>query len=126
MTFDSDYQPFFQPPSWIIGPIWAILYTCLAISFSTTLSKRGELDNYWFVLSLFIVQLVLNLLWPSVFNSARYLLSLIMLISMIVFSIIYAFLIYKQIPYASIIVWPYIVWITFAGIINVAYYLEAN
>ena len=38
MTFDSDYEPFFEPPGWIIGPIWLVLYTMLAISFYTSLS----------------------------------------------------------------------------------------
>ena len=126
MTFDSEYEPFFQPPGWIIGPIWLVLYTCIAISFSNTLSKRDELDNYWLIVSLFTIQLALNLAWPSVFNSEKYLLSLIMIVFMIIFTIIYAYLIYETIPFASMIVWPYIAWISFAAIINVAYYLEAN
>ena len=126
MTFDSEYEPFFQPPGWIIGPIWLVLYTCIAISFSNTLSKRGELDNYWLIVSLFAMQLALNLAWPSVFNSEKYLLSLIMIVFMTIFSIIYAYLIYETIPFASMIVWPYIAWISFAAIINAAYYLEAN
>ena len=126
MTFDSEYEPFFQPPGWIIGPIWLVLYTCIAISFSNTLSKRDELDNYWLIVSLFVIQLALNLAWPSVFNSEQYLLSLIMIVFMIIFTIIYAYLIYETIPFASMIVWPYIAWISFAAIINVAYYLEAN
>tara|TARA_B110000263_G_C15008827_1_gene374020 strand:- start:160 stop:543 length:384 start_codon:yes stop_codon:yes gene_type:complete len=126
LTFDSDYEPFFQPPGWIIGPIWLVLYTCMAVSISATLRKREELDNYWLILSLFIIQLALNLFWPSIFNSERYLLSLIMLVFMIVFTIIYAYLIYKTIPSASMLLWPYIAWITFAAMINVAYYLEAN
>ena len=126
MTFDSEYEPFFQPPGWIVGPIWLILYTCIAISFSNTLSKRDELDNYWLIVSLFAIQLALNLAWPSIFNSEKYLLSLIMIIFMVIFTIIYAYLIYETIPFASMIVWPYIAWVSFAGIINVAYYLEAN
>ncbi len=126
MTFDSEYEPFFQPPGWIVAPIWLVLYTCIAISFSNTLSKRDELDNYWLIVSLFAIQLALNLAWPSVFNSEKYLLSLIMIVFMIIFTIIYAYLIYETIPFASMIVWPYIAWISFAGIINAAYYLEAN
>mgnify|MGYP001179776533 CR=1 FL=1 len=125
MSFDSDYEPFFQPPGWIIGPIWAVLYTCIALSFSSTFSKREDLENYWLILFLFIIQLSLNLVWPSVFNSEQYLLSLIMLIFMIVFTIIYAYMIYEVIPNASMLVWPYIVWIIFAAIINIAYYLNA-
>ena len=126
MTFDSEYEPFFQPPGWIVAPIWLVLYTCIAISFSNTLTKRDELDNYWLIVSLFAIQLALNLTWPSVFNSEKYLLSLIMIVFMIIFTIIYAYLIYETIPFASMIVWPYIAWISFAAIINVAYYLEAN
>ena len=126
MTFDSEYEPFFQPPGWIVAPIWLVLYTCIAISFSNTLSKRDELNNYWLIVSLFAIQLALNLAWPSVFNSEQYLLSLIMIVFMTIFSIIYAYLIYETIPFASMIVWPYIAWISFAAIINVAYYLEAN
>ena len=126
MTFDSEYEPFFQPPGWIVAPIWLVLYTCIAISFSNTLSKRDELDNYWLIVSLFAIQLALNLAWPSVFNSEKYLLSLIMIVFMIIFTIIYAYLIYETIPFASMIVWPYIAWISFAAIINAAYYLEAN
>ena len=126
MTFDSEYEPFFQPPGWIVAPIWLVLYTCIAISFSNTLSKRDELNNYWLIVSLFAIQLALNLAWPSVFNSEQYLLSLIMIVFMTIFSIIYAYLIYETIPFASMIVWPYIAWISFAAIINFAYYLEAN
>ncbi|MGB2049114.1 MAG: tryptophan-rich sensory protein, partial [Candidatus Poseidoniaceae archaeon] len=39
MTFDSEYEPFFQPPGWIVGPVWAVLYTTIAISFSSVLSR---------------------------------------------------------------------------------------
>ena len=45
MTFDSDYEPWFEPPGWIIGPIWLVLYTMLAISFTMMLAKREEITN---------------------------------------------------------------------------------
>ena len=126
MTFDSEYEPFFQPPSWIIGPIWMILYTCLAISFTNTLAKRDELGYPTIIILAFLIQLILNFAWPSVFNSEKYLTSLFMIILMIIFTIIYAYLTYKVVPTASVLVWPYLAWISFAAIINVAYYLEAN
>ena len=126
MTFDSDYEPFFQPPGWIIGPVWLVLYVSIAISFYMILSKREELKNSNLIIALFISQLFLNLAWSDVFNSADYLLSLVMLLFMIIFSIIYSYLVYKPIKQASIIMWPYIAWITFAAAINTAYYLEFN
>ena len=85
MTFDSEYEPFFQPPGWVVAPIWAVLYTCMAVSISTVLNQSEQLKHSKWILFLFIAQLLLNLAWPSVFNSERYLLSFGMLVFMILF-----------------------------------------
>ncbi len=124
MTFDSTYEPFFQPPGWIVAPIWAVLYTCMAFSFTSVLNQRDDLAYPKIIIAFFIIQLALNLAWPSVFNSERYLLSLVMLIFMVVFTVIYAYLIYKPLPSASMLVWPYVTWMMFAAAINAAYYLH--
>lgn len=124
MTFNSEYKPFFQPPGWVIGPIWAVLYTTLAISIFLAITNRDKIDNKMLVFGFFFIQMALNLMWPDVFNSARYLLSLVMIILMTLFSILYAVFIYDSVPVASKLVWPYIAWIAFASMINVAYYLE--
>ena len=126
MTFDSAYEPFFQPPGWIVGPIWAVLYACLAISFSSVLAVRDEVEQSTLVIALFLIQLAVNLAWPSVFNSERYLLALGMIVVMVVFASIYAFAVYKAAPTASMLVCPYIAWVAFAGSSNAAYYLEAR
>ena len=89
-----------------------------------TLNKREELKRYPLIAALFVIQLALNLAWPSVFNSERYLLSFCMLIVIIIFTLLYAYLIYKPVPNASKLVWPYIAWVTFAAAINFAYYLK--
>ncbi len=125
MTFDSEYEPFFQPPGWIIGPIWAVLYTTIAVSFMMTFNKKEDISYSNIVFISFFIQIILNFLWPSVFNSEKYLLSLIMLILMIFFTIVYAYLIYQTVPTASKLVWPYIAWMAFAAAINTAYYLNS-
>jgi tryptophan-rich sensory protein len=125
VTFDSEYEPFFQPPGWIVGPVWAVLYTTIAISFSSILSRQDELQHFRLIVVFFLIQLALNLAWPSVFNSEQYLVSLIMIIGMIGFSVGYVFLTYETIPFASRLMWPYIAWISFAGIINIAYFLNS-
>ena len=126
MTFDSEYEPFFQPPGWVVGPVWAILYTTIAISFSSVLSRQEELQHFRLIVLFFIIQLVLNLAWPSVFNSEQYLVSLLMIIGMIGFSLGYVFLTYEAIPFASRLMWPYIAWVSFAGLINTAYLLNSS
>ncbi len=125
MTFDSEYEPFFEPPGWIIGPVWAVLYTTLAIGFTSVLSKQEDLQQFNLIVACFLVQLALNLAWPSVFNSEQYLLSLMMIIGMVIFSLWYVFLIQETAPFASRLMWPYIAWISFAGLINAAYWLNS-
>ena len=125
MTFDSEYEPFFQPPGWVIGPVWAVLYTTIAISFSSVLSRQEELQHFRLIVLFFVIQLALNLAWPSVFNSEQYLVSLLMIIGMIGFSLGYVFLTYETIPFASRLMWPYIAWVSFAGLINAAYFLNS-
>ena len=126
MTFDSDYEPWFEPPGWIIGPIWLILYTMLAISFTMMLAKRDAIPNSNLVIGLFVIQMIANLMWPNVFNSAEYLASFLLIVVMAVFTAIYAYMIYDHAKQASMLVWPYIVWVSFAGLINIAYYLNAR
>ena len=126
MTFDSDYEPWFEPPGWIIGPIWLILYTMLAISFTMMLAKRDAIPNSNLIIGLFVIQMIANLMWPNVFNSAEYLASFLLIVVMAVFTAIYAYMIYDHDKEASMLVWPYIVWVSFAGLINIAYYLNAR
>jgi benzodiazapine receptor len=125
LTFDSEYEPFFQPPGWVVGPVWAVLYTTLAISFTSVLSKQDELQQFNLIVACFLIQLALNLAWPSVFNSERYLISLLMIIGMVVFSFGYVYLIHDAVPFASRLMLPYIAWVSFAGIINTAYLLNS-
>ena len=126
MTFDSEYDPFFQPPGWIIGPIWAILYTTLIISFFTTFNLRNKINNSNTAIWLFLVQLIVNLAWPRVFNSEEYFISLIMIVIMVIFTSLYAYIVYEVNKKGSLIVLPYILWVSFAGVINAAYCLHAS
>ena len=126
MTFDSDYEPFFQPPGWIIGPIWSVLYVMLAISLYTTIVNRSEINYRNIAIALFVIQMIANLMWPRVFDDAKYLQSLLLIVVMVLLTIVYAYLTYGGNKQGSMLVWPYIAWVTFAGIINFAYYLHAD
>tara|TARA_A100001037_G_scaffold288499_1_gene299189 strand:+ start:559 stop:855 length:297 start_codon:yes stop_codon:yes gene_type:complete len=97
----------------------------MGVSVSLVWVNRGGLGNSNLVFGVFIAQLTLNLLWPQVFNSASYAVSLIMLLGMIAFTAYYAVLIYDVSQVASMLVWPYIAWMSFASLINVAYLWEA-
>ena len=48
-----------------------------------------------------------------------------MIVGMIGFSIAYVILIHETVPFASRLMWPYITWVSFAGLINTAYLLNS-
>ena len=98
----------------------------LAISLYTTIVNRSEINYRNIAIALFVIQMIANLMWPSVFNDAKYLQSLLLIVVMVVLTIVYAYLTYGGNKQGSMLVWPYIAWVTFAGIINVAYYLHAD
>ena len=125
MSFDSDYKPPLQPPDWVFGPVWTILYTCLGFSIFITFTQRDAIENSNLLIAAFALQMALNFSWTAVFNSEQYLLSLTMLIGIIILTSIYAWGVYDAVPTASILVWPYIAWVSFASILNVFYLLEA-
>jgi tryptophan-rich sensory protein len=87
MSFDSDYEPWFQPPGWIVGPIWLILYSMIVISFMMVLSRKEKISNSNIIITLFLIQLLVNLMWPNVFNSGEYLTSFLMIVIMVVFRV---------------------------------------
>jgi tryptophan-rich sensory protein len=126
MSFDSDYEPWFQPPGWIVGPIWLILYSLIVISFMMVLSRKEKISNSNIIITLFLIQLLVNLMWPNVFNSGEYLTSFLMIVIMVVFTLIYAYVTFGPAKEASMLVWPYILWVSFAGMINFAYFLNAR
>ena len=126
MSFDSDFEPWFQPPGWVVGPIWLILYLMIAISFMIMLSKKEEISYSNIIITLFLIQLLVNIMWPNVFNSAEYLISFLMIVIMVVFTVIYAYVTYSPAKEASMLVWPYILWVSFAGMINFAYFLNTR
>jgi translocator protein len=122
MSFDATNKPWFQPPSWVFGPVWSFLYITMTASIIVAWQERDSVPKTAF--ALFAAQLLLNLIWSSFFSQSNYLASMLIIIGMVAFSIGYVVVIYPYAPLASWLLIPYICWITFAGIINVWYYLE--
>ena len=89
------------------------------------LAKREKITNSNLVIGLFVIQIIANFMWPNVFNSAEYLASFLLIVVMAIFTTIYAYMIFTTAKEASMLVWLYIVWVSFAGVINLAYYFNA-
>ena len=115
-------KPSFNPPNWVFGPVWTILYTLMGISLfllweSKSRHKKG-------VLIIFFTQLVLNSLWSILFFGLQSplfaFLEIIVLWTAIIATVLRAYRISKA---AAYLLMPYIFWVSFAAVLNFSIYL---
>lgn len=121
-TYQSLVQPPYAPSPSIFPVIWTILYFLMGISvYLIYVSKSANKKQ---ALGLYAAQLAINFAWPFIFFIAnQYLLAFICLVVLwlIVFKMIYSF--YKINKRAALLQIPYILWLTFAGYLNLGIYL---
>lgn len=117
-------KPVFSPPNQIFGPVWTFLYLNMAISFYLIWSKSFNNKKVREAILLFTTQLILNLAWSFFFFGLE---SPLLGLVDIVFLWFFVFLtirnFYKISKNAGLILIPYLVWISFAGVLNLFVYL---
>lgn len=110
-------KPSFNPPNWVFAPVWTTLYVMMAYSFYRVLSTSTDWTT--FAVAIFLVQITLNAAWSWVFfsfHSPRGSLVIIALLWLTIFLTIVAF--WEIDRTASILLWPYLLWVSFAAILN--------
>lgn len=112
-------KPAFNPPSWLFGPVWTVLYILMGISFWMIWTSKSKEKNR--AITLFLIQLFLNAIWSPVFLGTRSLGGAFVLIVLLWAAIVLTILVFKKIskPAAWLLV-PYISWVSFAMMLNFA------
>lgn len=121
--YHSIAKPSWNPPDWVFGPVWTILYIMIAIS--GWLIYRAEHSTQRTVALIFYtLQLVSNFLWAFLFFSLHSpVLSLIDIVPLCIFiglTIIKAWPVSKL---ASVLLIPYFFWVMYATSLNTAIWL---
>ena len=111
-------KPVFNPPNWIFGPVWTGLYLLMGISlFLVWRSPSGDARNY--AIAIFCIQIVLNFAWSFIFFQFRQTGWAFFEIILIWLSIIAMIVIFYRISKtAALIQVPYLLWVSFATILN--------
>jgi translocator protein len=127
-TWYADLEkPFFTPPNWLFAPVWTILYFLMGIAAGLVWSKGSH--HRWVKTALyhFGAQLIVNGLWSIVFfglKSPRIALLVIGLLLYLVIKTIYWFKIVNR-PSAYLL-YPYLLWVSFASFLNLGIYYLNN
>jgi|WetSurMetagenome_2_1015567.scaffolds.fasta_scaffold121094_3 translocator protein len=114
-------KPFFTPPSWVFGPAWTTLYALMGIAAYLVWEKGTARKDVRSALGLFGTQLALNTAWSIAFFGLRSPwagVAIIILLWIAIAATTRAFWgISKNAGYLMV---PYILWVSFAAILNVA------
>jgi tryptophan-rich sensory protein len=60
-------KPSFNPPNWIFGPVWTLLFALMALSLWRVLRDKRPWADKRAAVGAFYLQLALNALWPVIF-----------------------------------------------------------
>jgi tryptophan-rich sensory protein len=113
-------KPLWNPPNWIFGPVWTVLYTTMAVA-AWLVWRRGGFAGQRVALLLFLLQLLLNALWSPLFFGLRnpgIAFVDIVLLWLAVLATVVAF--WKTRPLTGALLVPYLAWVTFASALNFA------
>lgn len=112
-------KPPFNPPSWIFGPVWTVLFLLMGISvflvYEKGLKKKGVRRGLW----LFATQMMANIAWTFIFFGAKAPLVAfmeILVLWVLIFATIKSF--YKISQPAAYLLYPYLAWVSFATLLN--------
>lgn len=117
--YDKIKLPIFAPNSIVFSIVWPIIYLLMGIASYRIYMIRDEGKDVGTALFFYIIQLLLNYLWPFIFFSFRlYGLGFIELIILFIFVIITFVKFIKIDKIAGILLIPYLLWLIFAGTLN--------
>lgn len=112
-------KPGFNPPNWLFGPVWTLLYLLMGIAAFLIWRQGLEKKEIRFSLLIFIFQLALNLFWSFIFFTLKSPAIAFTEIISLWFAILATTLAFYQIskPAAYLLI-PYIIWVSFAAFLN--------
>jgi len=117
--FATLVKPAFSPPNWIFAPVWTILFVLMGISMYLVWNKGLQNSDVRISLFIFDIQLVLNVLWSFLFFGLRS--PFYAFVEIIILWVVIAFTIQNFLKIsrtAGLLLVPYILWVSFAAILN--------
>lgn len=114
-------EPSFAPPGILFPIVWTILYTLMGVSYG--ILKSNSLTNEK-INTIYYLQLFVNALWSFFFFVFEWrLFSFFWILLLIVLVVLMIKEFYAQNKVSGLLQIPYLLWITFASVLNLSIYL---
>jgi tryptophan-rich sensory protein len=110
------------PPGWVFGAAWTTIMICFSFYMAYAWEK---VENHNVLLTLFIIQWILNVAWNPVFFTWHYTLLGLIVITLLSLLILYFLFHYMpELRLKSILILPYVIWLMIATSLNAYVYLK--
>jgi benzodiazapine receptor len=119
--YEALRKPSFQPPDWLFGPAWTVIFTLTAISAATAWQSMQTIRGRTLIVTLFLFNVTLNVLWSVLFFAVKRpdhaMVEVIFLWASIAALIV---VLWPRSQRAALLLVPYLAWVTFASLLNLA------
>lgn len=113
-------KPSFNPPSWVFGPVWTALYILMAVA-AWRIWRAADRDTARGPLTVFALQLALNLGWSVAFFGLQKIGLAVGVIVALDLAVLSTAVLFRRIDAAAaLLLVPYLAWIAFATALNIA------
>jgi benzodiazapine receptor len=117
-------KPSFTPPGWLFGPVWTLLYVLMGIALYLVWRQGLATKGVKPAFALFLAQLALNVLWSYAFFGAESPIAALAVIVLLWTAIVATITYFAPVSRgAALLLVPYILWVSFAEILNAKIYL---
>lgn len=118
--YSSIKKPSWTPPNWLFGPVWTLLYAAMAVA-AWLVWKRAGWEQGQGALTLFAIQLALNLAWSFIFfkfHSPGWAFAEIIALWVAIAATTLKFAGVSSV--AALLLVPYLIWVSYAAALNFA------
>ena len=118
-AFATINKPVLSPPGWLFPVVWTILYMLMGIASYLMLTGEATKEEKGKALNVYLYQLLVNFLWSTwFFNFQWYLFAFFWLVLLWVMILVTTVRFYRISKTAGYLLIPYLLWVTFAGYLN--------
>jgi translocator protein len=112
-------RPSWAPPAWLFGPVWSVLYASMGVAAWLVWRAGANKAATSLALGFFVAQLAANSLWSWLFfgwHQGGWALAEIGLLWVLIVGTMFTF--WRVKPLAGLILIPYLIWVSFAAVLN--------
>ena len=118
-SYEALYKPLLSPPGWVFPVVWTLLYLLMGYASYLVYTSEASMPRKRRALTVYGVQLVINLLWPLFFFRLGWYTFAFIWLLLLIAAVLLCRMLFRYIEKrAGDLLLPYLIWLFFAGYLN--------